>query len=106
MKPEREDPCPPEALLEAVNRPGALSPAAEEQALQAFRAAHEKGLHAAPLRRRRRDDWRPAGERRRARSLKALLGGVVAAAVLGGVAVAAGEGAIPSPFGADAEPKP
>ncbi|NUK72661.1 hypothetical protein HRW23_20680 [Streptomyces lunaelactis] len=110
MKPEREDPRPPEleALLEAASRPGALIlPAAEEQALQAFRTAHEKGVHAAPLRwRRRRDDWRPAGERRRARSLKALLAGVVAAAALGGVAVAAGEGAISSPFGGDAESKP
>lgn len=113
MNPQREDPRTPEleALLEAASRPGALVPAAEERALQAFRTAHEKGVHAAPLRwRRRRDDWRPAGVRRRARSLKALLAGVVAAVALGGVAVAAGEGAISSPFGGggggDAEPKP
>lgn len=108
MNPEREDPRPPEleALLDAASRPGALSPAAQEKALRAFRTAHEEGAHSAPLRwRRRRDDWRPAHERRWARSLKALLAGVVTAAALGGVAVAAGEGAIPSPFGG-AEPKP
>lgn len=109
MNPEREDPRPPEleALLDAASRPGALSPAAEEKALRAFRTAHEEGAHSAPLRwRRRRDDWRPADERRWARSLKALLAGVVTAAALGGVAVAAGDGAISLPFGGGAEPKP
>ncbi|MEV6743465.1 hypothetical protein AB0N21_03535 [Streptomyces sp. NPDC051080] len=109
MNPEREDPCPPEleALFDAASRPGALSPAAEEKALRAFRTAHQDGLHAAPLWwRRGRDDWRPADERRWVRTLKALLAGVVTAAVLGGVAVAAGGGAISLPFGGGAEPKP
>lgn len=109
MNPEREDPCPPEleALFDAASRPGALSPAAEEKALCAFRTAHQEGLHAAPLWwRRGRDDWRPADERRWVRTLKALLAGVVTAAALGGVAVAAGGGAISLPFGGGAEPKP
>ncbi|MFE2017724.1 hypothetical protein ACFW9O_06655 [Streptomyces sp. NPDC059499] len=109
MNPEWEDPHPPEleALLDAASRPGALSQAAEEKALRAFRTAHEEGAHSEPLRwRRRRDDWRPAAERRWARSLKALLAGVVTAAALGGVAVAAGDGAISLPFGGGAEPKP
>lgn len=109
MNPEREDPRPPEleALLDAASRPGALGPAAEEKALRAFRAARETGVHAAPLRwRRRRDDWRPADERRRSRSLKVLLAGVVTAVALGGVAVAVEEGVVPLPFGGGAEPKP
>ncbi|WP_148016674.1 hypothetical protein [Streptomyces sp. OR43] len=109
MNPERQDPRPPEleALFDAASRPGTLSPAAEEKALRAFRTSHEDGRHAAPLWwRRGRDDWRPADERRRARSLKALLAGVVMAAALGGVAVAAGGGAISLPFGGGADPKP
>ncbi|WP_406393926.1 hypothetical protein [Streptomyces sp. NBC_00887] len=107
MNPEREDPRPPEleALLDAAGRPGAIGPAAEEMALRAFRTARENGVHTAPLRwRRRRDDWRPADERRRPRSLKVLLAGVVTAVALGGVAVAAG--VVPSPFGGDTEPEP
>lgn len=111
MKPEPEDPRTLEAasLLEAALRPGVLDPAAEERALRAFRAARDAGSRPAPVRwrrRRRRDDWRPAGERRRQPSLKALVAGVVAVVAVGGVAVAAGEGAIPSPFGGGAEPKP
>ncbi|MCX4824622.1 hypothetical protein OG883_33165 [Streptomyces sp. NBC_01142] len=109
MNPERENPRPPEleALFDAASRPCALSPAAEEKALRAFRTAREEGVHAAPLRwRRRRDDWRPDGERRWVRALKALLAGVVTAAALGGVAVAAGDGAISLPFGGGAEPRP
>ncbi|WP_329209433.1 hypothetical protein OG257_20410 [Streptomyces sp. NBC_00683] len=109
MNPEREDPRPPEleALLDAASRPGGLGPAAEEKALRAFRTARENGVHASPLRwRRRRDDWRPADERRRSRSLKVLLAGVVTAVALGGVAVAVEEGAVPLPFGGGAEPKP
>ncbi|WP_405798213.1 hypothetical protein [Streptomyces sp. NBC_01506] len=111
MNPEREDPRPPEleALLEAARRPGALDATAEERALRSFRTVRDSGEHLAPprWRRRTRDDWRPAGELRRARSLKAVLAGVLAAAALGGVAVAAGKGVIPSPFGSgEAEPKP
>lgn len=108
MNPEREGPHTPEleALFDAANRPGALSPAAEEKALHAFRTAREQGVHAAPLRwRRGRDDWRPADERRLTRPLKALLAGVVLAAALGGVA-AAGDGSLSLPFGGGAEPKP
>ncbi|MFE6036504.1 hypothetical protein [Streptomyces sp. NPDC056452] len=107
MNPEREDPRPPEleALLDAASRPGTLGPAAEEKALRAFRAARENGVHAAPpMWRRRRDDWRSDVERRRPRSLKVLLAGVVTAVALGGVAVAAG--VVPSPFGGGAEPEP
>lgn len=94
MKPERDDPRTPEldALLGAARRPGVLDPADEERALRAFRlACDEGGVGAAPVRwRRSRDDWRPGGERRWARALKALVAGVAAAAALGGVAVAAG----------------
>ncbi|MER7700784.1 MULTISPECIES: hypothetical protein [unclassified Streptomyces] len=110
MNPEREDPHPAElaALFDAAGRPNALDPAAEERALRAFRAARADGAHApaSRWRRRGRDDWRSADERRWARSLKVLLAGLVAAAALGGVAVAAGEGAIPLPFRGGAEPKP
>lgn len=92
MKPEPEDPRTLEAasLLEAALRPGVLDPAAEERALRAFRAARDAGSRPAPVRwrrRRRRDDWRPAGERRRQPSLKALVAGVVAVVAVGGVAV-------------------
>ncbi|MGC5532904.1 hypothetical protein [Streptomyces sp. SR-10] len=109
MNPEPVDPRTPEleTLLDVASRPGALSPAAEEKALHAFRTAHGEGAHApSPRRRRRRDDWRPVDERRRSRPLKALLAALVTAAALGGVAVAAGAGDIPSPFGGGAEPKP
>ncbi|WP_228921823.1 hypothetical protein [Streptomyces sp. DH7] len=109
MNPEPVDPRIPEleTLLDVASRPGALSAAAEEKALHAFRTAHREGAHAAPpRRRRRRDDWRPVDERRRPRSFKALLAALVAAAALGGVAVAAGAGHIPSPFRGGAEPKP
>ncbi|MER5891822.1 hypothetical protein [Streptomyces sp. NPDC001876] len=107
MNAERDDPPLPEleALLDAAGRPGTIGPAAEEMALRAFRTARENGVHTAPPRwRRRRDDWRPADERRRPRSLKVMLAGVVTAVALGGVAVAAG--AVPSPFGGGAEPEP
>ncbi|WP_073740852.1 hypothetical protein [Streptomyces sp. CB02115] len=109
MNPEPVDPRTPEleTLLDVASRPGALSPAAEEKALHAFRTAHGEGAHAAPpRRRRRRDDWRPVDERRWSRSFKALLAALVTAAALGGVAVAAGVGDIPSPFRGGAEPKP
>ncbi|MEU6704323.1 hypothetical protein [Streptomyces wuyuanensis] len=108
---EREEPRTPElnALLEAARRPGASDPSAQEQALAAFRTARDAGLHAAPVpwwRRRARDDWRPAAERRRGRLLvRGLIAGLVMGA-LGGVAVAAGDGAlpIPSPFGGSEKP--
>ncbi|MFH9199311.1 hypothetical protein ACH4KT_17925 [Streptomyces anulatus] len=109
MNPEPVDPRTPELekLLDVASRPGALSPAAEEKALHAFRTAHGEGAHVAPpRRRRRRDDWRPVDERRWSRSVKALLAALVTAAALGGVAVAAGAGDIPSPFRGGAEPKP
>ncbi|MFH9757815.1 hypothetical protein ACH4MJ_02545 [Streptomyces anulatus] len=109
MNPEPVDPRTPEleTLLDVASRPGALSPAAEEKALLAFRTVHEEGARTpSPRRRRRRDDWRPVDERRRSRSFKALLAALVTAAALGGVAVAAGAGDIPSPFGGGAEPQP
>ncbi|MFD7669654.1 hypothetical protein [Streptomyces anulatus] len=108
MNPEPVDPRTPEleTLLDVASRPGALSSAAEEKALHAFRTAHGEGAHAAPRRRRGRDDWRPVDERRWSRSVKELLAALVAAAALGGVAVAAGAGDIPSPFRGGAEPKP
>ncbi|WP_328670238.1 hypothetical protein OG905_16060 [Streptomyces sp. NBC_00322] len=109
MKPEPQDPRTPEleGLLGAARRPGKFDAGAEERALQAFREAREAGLITARVRwRRRRDDWRAAGEQRRARVFRALVAGVAAAATVGGVAVAAGKGAIPSPFGGGAEPKP
>ncbi|WP_069171055.1 hypothetical protein [Streptomyces griseus] len=88
------------AFLAAAQRAGTVRPEDEERALEAFRSARDGGVHAARtplLRRRRRDDWRPASARR-ARPARMLLGGFVIAATLGGVAVAANSGVLPSPF--------
>ncbi|MFD6287989.1 hypothetical protein [Streptomyces sp. NPDC060205] len=79
------------ALLAAV-RGEEADPDAHKRALAAFRDARDEGAHAA-ARTRRRDDWRPAGERR-GWSLRATLVALAASVTLGGVAVAAiGSGA-------------
>lgn len=92
------------ALLAAARPGAAAGPEGEDRALGAFRAARDEGAHAAvsPLRRRRRDDWRPVVRRRGARSARLLVGGFAAALALGGVAVAGGSGVIPTPFGGTA----
>nr|WTB29664.1 hypothetical protein OG781_09310 [Streptomyces sp. NBC_00830] len=89
------------ALLTAAQRAGEAGPVAEKRALDAFRAARDEGAHApvSPLRRRRRDDWRPVERWRGVRSVRAMVAGLTAAVALGGVAVAAGSGAMPGPFG-------
>ncbi|MET8328189.1 hypothetical protein [Streptomyces sp. NPDC005181] len=96
------------ALLTAAQRVGQADPAAEKRALDAFRAARDEGVHApvSPLRRRRRDDWRPVEPRRGVRSVRAMVAGLVAVAALGGVAVAAGSGAMPGPFGEGGHDRP
>ncbi|PSM44268.1 hypothetical protein C6Y14_08000 [Streptomyces dioscori] len=81
------------ALLAAAVRGGETDPDARKRALAAFRDARDEGAHTA-ARTRRRDDWRPAGERR-AWSLRATLVALAASVTLGGVAVAAiGSGAV------------
>ena len=76
-----------EAVLAAAIRTDDLAPQAEERAVAAFRAARDTGAHRADT--RRRDDWRPAEERRPRRSLRVTFGVVFAGISLGGVAVAA-----------------
>ncbi|MDN3295921.1 hypothetical protein QWM81_18055 [Streptomyces ficellus] len=88
----------PAALLAAAVRGGEVDPVGEERAVAAFRAARDEGALAVRGT-RRRDDWRPARERRRRRSLRAAAMGLAATVLLGGVAVAAQSGAIRSPFG-------
>ncbi|MGW1708906.1 hypothetical protein ACWCP8_26090 [Streptomyces sp. NPDC002206] len=96
------------ALLAAAQRAGEAGPVAEKRALDAFRAARDEGAHASvsPLRRRRRDDWRPVERWRGVRSVRAVLAGLTAAVALGGVAVAAGSGAMPGPFGEGGHDRP
>ncbi|QTD99831.1 hypothetical protein [Streptomyces cyanogenus] len=76
-----------ERVLASVIRDGHLDPEAERRALATFRDAHAAGVPAA--RTRRRDDWRPAAQRRARRSVKLTFGAVFASLALGGVAVAA-----------------
>nr|BBJ51271.1 hypothetical protein SAVMC3_39000 [Streptomyces avermitilis] len=76
-----------DAFLAAAMRPKALDAEAEARAVAAFRVAREQGTRAARI--RRRDDWRPKGERRAGRSLRTTFAVVAAALTLGGVAVAA-----------------
>ncbi|GGX38985.1 hypothetical protein GCM10010515_01620 [Streptomyces fructofermentans] len=71
----------------APSRGAVLDPEAEGRALAAFRSARDAGAHRA-ARTRRRDDWRPAGERRSRWSLRAALVTLAAGATLGGVAFA------------------
>lgn len=79
--------APLETALAAAVRAGDLAPRGEQQALAAFRAARASGAPRA--RTRRRDDWRPAAERRARRPAKLTFGVVFASLALGGVAVAA-----------------
>ncbi|MFH8771274.1 hypothetical protein [Streptomyces sp. NPDC017958] len=76
-----------ETMLAAALCAGDLDPEAEQRAVAAFRATHGTAAHRA--RTRRRDDWRPAAERRAGRSVKVTFGVVFASLTLGGVAVAA-----------------
>ncbi|MGX5184026.1 hypothetical protein ACWKT5_14695 [Streptomyces avermitilis] len=79
-----------DAFLAAAMRPKALDAEAEARAVAAFRVAREQGTRAARI--RRRDDWRPKGERRAGRSLRTTFAVVAAALTLGGAAVAAAGG--------------
>ncbi|MEU9157382.1 hypothetical protein AB0D59_44305 [Streptomyces sp. NPDC048417] len=76
-----------ETALAAAVRAGDLASQGEQQAVAAFRAARDAGVHRA--RTRRRDDWRPAADRRARRPAKLTFGVVFASLALGGVAVAA-----------------
>lgn len=94
-----------EALADAVR--GDVGPAGAERALAAFRSAHNTTTGNAPLRRRRRDDWRPDRRGFPTRvSVRAALGGVLAGVTLGGVALAAGTGVIPNPLAPAGSPEP
>lgn len=76
-----------EVLLGAALRAGAVDPAAEQRAADAFRAARDAGTHRAGT--RRRDDWRPRERGRGRRSVKTTVAMALASLTLGGVAVAA-----------------
>ncbi|MET8136044.1 MULTISPECIES: hypothetical protein [unclassified Streptomyces] len=76
-----------ETLLAAAIRGRAHDTEARTQAVAAFRVARDGGAHAA--RTRRRDDWRPNGQRRPSRSMTAAFAALLAGLTLGGVAVAA-----------------
>ncbi|MEV5952926.1 hypothetical protein AB0M11_03940 [Streptomyces sp. NPDC051987] len=89
-----------ETALAAAVRAAELPAEGERHAVAAFRAARAGG--AGRTRTRRRDDWRPAAERRARRPARLTFGVVFASLALGGVAVAAigsagssGEGAGP-----------
>lgn len=91
------------ALLATALRGEQSDGDAERRAVAAFRAARDAGAHRA--RTRRRDDWRPRAQRRRARSLKATLSVLLASLTLGGVAYAAIGSAGGGPDGGEAEGK-
>ncbi|MFD8300892.1 hypothetical protein ACFV29_00850 [Streptomyces sp. NPDC059690] len=76
-----------ESLLVGAMRSGALDTEAEQRAVAAFREARDAGAHRA--RTRRRDDWRPSGQRRTRRSLKATLALILGGLTLSGAAYAA-----------------
>ncbi|SEE86843.1 hypothetical protein SAMN05216533_4069 [Streptomyces sp. Ag109_O5-10] len=76
-----------EAALAAAVRADDHGPQGERQAVAAFRAAHAAGAYRVST--RRRDDWRPAAERRVRRPVRLTFGVVCASLALGGVAVAA-----------------
>ncbi|MFD4598227.1 hypothetical protein ACFWPQ_09315 [Streptomyces sp. NPDC058464] len=76
-----------ETALAAAVRAADLGSRGEQQAVAAFLAARAEGAHRA--RTRRRDDWRPAADRRARRPAKLTFGVVFASLALGGVAVAA-----------------
>lgn len=80
-----------EALRAALRPNQSVSEA--QQAVAAFRAARDAGMHAGPgaPRTRRRDDWRPVTGRRSGPWPKAALVALVSGMTLGGVAVATGK---------------
>ncbi|MGW9023103.1 hypothetical protein ACWGQ5_02460 [Streptomyces sp. NPDC055722] len=76
-----------ESALGSALRVDTFSRPAEEQAIAAFRAARDAGVHAG-VRTRRRDDWRPRRTSVR-RSVKTTLAVFLASLTLGGAAMAA-----------------
>ncbi|MFJ8536343.1 hypothetical protein [Streptomyces sp. NPDC093591] len=97
-----------EALLSAaVLRGHRVDDEGEQRAVAAFRAARDAGTHRA-ARTRRRDDWRPRGQRRFARSVKTTLSLFLASLALGGVAFAAigTSGSSDAPAGDKGRPTP
>ncbi|MFF7352201.1 hypothetical protein ACFZA1_06060 [Streptomyces filipinensis] len=77
-----------ETALAAALRTDHLDAEAEQRAVAVFRAATQ-GAGARRTRTRRRDDWRPAEERRVRRPVRLTFGVAFASLALGGVAVAA-----------------
>ncbi|MEU7068608.1 hypothetical protein AB0B30_02785 [Streptomyces narbonensis] len=77
-----------EAALTAALRPEGVDDASTQEAVAAFRAARDTGLHTS-RRTRRREDWRPVRERGTGRPLRTALAALAASLTLGGVAFAA-----------------
>ncbi|QES22370.1 hypothetical protein DEJ46_27440 [Streptomyces venezuelae] len=77
-----------EAALAAALRPSGVDDASAQEAVAAFRAARDTGLHGS-RRTRRREDWRPVPERGTGRPLRTALAALAASLTLGGVAFAA-----------------
>ncbi|MFF8836900.1 hypothetical protein [Streptomyces sp. NPDC015130] len=103
---DHEDEAVVVALRAALRPDRPMGEEAAQQAVAAFRAARDAGLHSgtgAP-RTRRRDDWRPVAERRWGRWSKAALVALVSGLTLGGVAVATG--GLPSPVSDAPEHRP
>ncbi|MFE9042619.1 hypothetical protein ACFYOG_17130 [Streptomyces sp. NPDC007818] len=87
-----------EALRAALRPDRSVGEDESRQAVAAFRAARDAGMHAGPdaPRTRRRDDWRPADGRGIGPWPKAALIALVSGVTLGGVAVATGK--LPNPL--------
>ncbi|MEU3687601.1 hypothetical protein [Streptomyces narbonensis] len=103
-----------EAALAAALRPKTVDDAAAQEAVAAFRAARDTGLHGS-RRTRRREDWRPVPEQGTGRSLRTALAALAASLALGGVAFAAAashdsfdepEVRVPEPRGSTSAPLP
>ncbi|MFD8972206.1 hypothetical protein [Streptomyces sp. NPDC059593] len=97
-----------EALRAALRPNQPVSENEAQQAVAAFRAARDAGMHAgsgAP-RTRRRDDWRPVTGRRIGPWPKAALIALVSGMTLGGVAVATGKLPNPLPDLPERRPEP
>ncbi|MFI5677990.1 hypothetical protein [Streptomyces cellulosae] len=91
-----------EALLRAALRRDPIDDEGERRAVAAFLAAREAGTRRA--RSRRRDDWRPREQRRRARTVRTTLSVALASLTLGGVAFAAIGNGGPGPDGTQDRP--
>ncbi|MEU5216488.1 hypothetical protein AB0G79_09815 [Streptomyces sp. NPDC020807] len=87
-----------EALRAALRPNEPLGEDGARQAVAAFRAARDAGMHSGPgaPRTRPRDDWRPVEDRSMGRWSKAVLVALVSGMTLGGAAIATDE--LPTPL--------